>query len=179
MVRSMLSCHGVCAVQGQSVPAVGWWLRPDGATPEQCVRWSGPRRCGADPTASQVFPLISPPSLSLSQLYSRRVQRQKVFSITRPAHGGAEAGFRIHVLKEKGGPKPPSFISASALYAVTSSAIPWWRSKASNCGSRPRKALKLSIALRLPPISRMLCRYFCAVVWLALPSAPWVSSKAA
>ncbi len=63
--------------------------------------------------------------------------------------------------------------------AATGSAMPWWRSKASSWGSRPRKALKLSMALRLPPISRMLCRYFCAVVWLVLPSGPWVSSKAA
>ena len=75
---------------------------------------------------------------------------------------------------------PPLCVwSSRALQAATGSAMPWWRSKASSWGSRPRKALKLSMALRLPPISRMLCRYFCAVVWLVLPSEPWVSSKAA
>ena len=44
------------------------------------------------------------------------------------------------------------------LQAVSSSAIPWWRSRASRLGSRPRKALKDSMAGRLPPASRMASR---------------------
>ena len=46
----------------------------------------------------------------------------------------------------------------SELQAVSSSAIPWWRSRASRLGSRPRKALKDSMAGRLPPASRMASR---------------------
>ena len=38
--------------------------------------------------------------------------------------------------------------------------MPWWRSSASNVGSRPRKALNDSMAGRLPPASRMASRYF-------------------
>lgn len=53
--------------------------------------------------------------------------------------------------------KAPGLVRMGRVYAACCD-MPWWRSNASSAGSRPRKALKDSIAGRLPPASRILCR---------------------
>src|SRR5690606_3488965 len=74
------------------------------------------------------------------------------------AHGAGDEAFRTRDNATTAEHPVAEYDNRGGLYQAASSVMPVCFSRASTCGSRPRKALNSSMGSWEPPFSRMFCR---------------------